>query len=277
MQALLLLLLSAPCKALAVEIKSPDGDIHWNTGEAAYSFLNKRGKRRSRKLPAFPKNGEWKRRLLFSKKDNFFCVLDERVEELGLHLGAPRGSAAAKMAVSESTLRLVRKSGSVVWKKKLRDRHFGGEGTKNEIPLQIAENGTLAVLLQDDGPLSKTRPVILVFDPRGREKLALNYTAWSRVDKLSLSSNGKRLAVRGLGRIPEKDTWGKAVGVYNLNDEGAWIRGVPKAESISALQINSDGWVCCVREGPVFFAFDPSGHREHIEAAEIRKRFGGRQ
>jgi len=275
MRSLLLLLVLVPCRATADEIRSPDGAIRWNSGDSSYTFLNKRGKKRSRVLPALPKNGAWGRRLLFGKNSDYYCVLDEKSEELGLHLGDRRGAETAKMAVSASILRLMKKGGRTVWKQRLRDRHFGGAGTKKEIPLQIAENGTLAVLLQDGGPFSESRPVILVVDPRGRVRIDLNYTAWSRVDELSLSKDGKRLAVHGLGRIPEKDDWGKAVGVYNLDGEGGWVRAVSQAQaSTSTLQVNPDGWVCCVREGPVYVAFDPVGRRERMEAPEMRRRFG---
>ncbi|PCI37555.1 MAG: hypothetical protein COB53_06150 [Elusimicrobia bacterium] len=268
MRLILLSLLFLPGRCFA-------NDIHWVPGEPTYSFLNKHGKKRTRSLPPLPKKGEWKRQLLFPKNGAFFCVLDEKTEEFGLHLGSPRGAVSAKMAVSASILRLVRKGGRTVWKQRLRERHFGGALPAGEIPLQISETGTLALLLQDNGPYKKSRPFILVVGPRGHVKLELNYTVWSRVDELSLSTDGSRLAVRGLGRIPEQDNWGKAVGVYDLKEDTAWVRGVPDAEtSAPTLRVDRDGWVCCVREGPIFVAFDPGGRRERMEAAEMERRFG---
>jgi len=270
---LLFLLICAPARG--AEIKSPDSTIRWTIGAPVYSLLTPKGKTRERRLPPKPSEGNWTRRLLFPEKGAFFGVLDEKREELGLHLEGRRGPATAKLAVSASILYLLSKPGRVLWKKRLRERHFGGAGTADEIPLKITDDGTAAVLLQDSDPYTKSRPVVLVIDPRGRTKLELGYTVWSRIDELSLSRDGRSLAIRGLGRIPEGENWGKAVGVYRIDDDKGWVSAVPEAEpSGRALRVHDEGWVCCVREGPVYVAFDPSGRRERMEPKEMIRRFG---
>jgi hypothetical protein len=227
MRAILPILIAASAAAGGPsESVSPDGSIRWTRGASEYAFTTRKGKEKRRRLPAVPKGEGWSRRLLFSEKGNFFCVLDEKNEELGLHLGGRRGPAAAKLAVSASILTLVRTGGRALWKKRLRDRHFGGPKTKDDLPLQIAEDGTLAVLLQDGDPYAKSRPVVLVVDPRGKKKLELGYTVWSRVDELALSEDGKELSVRGLGRIPDREDWGRAVGNYRLDSDRSWVNAV---------------------------------------------------
>lgn len=253
---------------------SPDRRLRWTEGSAFVSVY-KPGKRRpSRRIRLPPlKEKTARRKVLFPGRGDFFCVVDEQVQELGLHLGVERGAKAAKAVVVSSWLRLVDSFGRVRWGKRLRDKHVVGR--PGESPLRIAEDGTLAVLLQDADPYTKARPLLLVFSPRGRRMLQIDYLDFKHIDEFALSRDGKLVAVRGYGRVADRETWGKAIAVYSSQGEKQWVRPIPRAADARTLKfIDSKGNVCCVREGEDYVAYGAKRGRTVIDPIEAASRYG---
>lgn len=263
--------LLAASPLLAGERTSPDRRFLWNEG-AAFITVIRPGSRKSRtvRLPPPPGKG-WARRLLFAERGDFFCVLDEETRELGLHLDAPRGASAAKAMVVASTLRLLDARGKVRWTRRMRDNHI--VGSRDGAPaLRLAPAGTLAMLLQDADPYTKTHPLLLVMDRENKELLRLDYTSWSRIDEFALSDDGAALAVRGVGRIPDEETWGKAFAYYMTGDRRRWIHGVRGASSGRHLRgFDRAGWACCLKQGASFLAFGSKGRVRTLEPDEAAR------
>jgi len=241
---------------------SPDHAFTWEEG-APFLLRFKTGTKGRRRgvrtrLPALPEG--WRRRLLFGERAPYFCVLDERAEEIGLHLDAPRGASGAKALVLASVLRLVDSKGRVRWTRRMREEHLvGSKGDARSH--RLGPDGTLAVLLQDGDPYSRTRPLLLVLDRKGRETLRLDYAGWTRIDDFTVADDGTAVAVRGVGRIPEEETWGPAVGFYRLDEDESWVRSVPPDAGGALKRADPDQGVCCVREGGGLYSFTPSGVR----------------
>lgn len=253
---------------------SPDRRLRWTEGSLFVSVY-KPGKRRpSRRVRLPPLKGKTTRRkVLFAERGDFFCVVDEQIKELGLHLDAARGAKAAKAAVVASWLRLMDVFGRVHWSKRLRDTYVVGRPGAS--PLRITEDGTLAVLLQDADPYTKARPLLLVFNPRGRRLLEIDYVDFKHIDEFALSSDGKFVAVRGYGRITDHETWGKALAVYRVRGGKEWVQPIPRASPTRTLKVvDSEGSVCCVREGEDYVAYGPRRRRTVIDPVEAASRYG---
>jgi len=258
---------------LAAPRVSEDGRYRWEPGSRRVEIRTSKG-RRTVKIARAEKGAL--RTVLFAPSGRWFAVLDETRDELGLHLDHARGSKAAKATVVSARLRLIDERGRTVWDRELEDRHLGGSAA-SERPIRLSTEGTLAILLQDADPLHKNRPRLLVFSPSGEKILRLDYTQWTRIDGFALSSGGKALSVRGLGRRPKTEDWGPAASVYDLGRKGRrlWSSEVPsKAIPGEMRWVSKSGWACCLGSGPDYRAFDPSGGSLRLEAHEVRDRFG---
>lgn len=269
------LLGAAAVPAWPAAARSADGRLEWVPGDAFVSVKKRPGfAARGQKvpLPALEKGA--KRRVVFPAHGDFFAVLDEADAAVGLHRDAPRGARAALAVVTGSTLRLVNARGRVLWAKRLPETHaVGGDGAGE--PLALGADGTSALLLQDIDPYTKARPLVLVLGPKGGEVQRLDYTAWSRVDEMLLSDDGRWLVVRGIGRIPADDTWGSALGHYGLRDAAAEVYPTPAASGAKSLRaIDSEGRACCLLEGKTLSSIDHDGQRRTVEPRELEDRFG---
>lgn len=257
MRALILCLLAAAVSARAPlhptgiqsdkpaeSVTSPDGRFAWLPGGAYVSVRDPKSGREKRRLrlPSF--SGE-SRRLVFSPGGDYFCVVDETVSEVGLHLKARGGAAQAKAVVTGATLYLMRDDGRIAFKKRLRDTHSLVE--REFLAPQTAADGTLAVLSEDSGPSSTHgRALLEVFGPKGAALLKLDYLHWRRIDEFKLSRNGDYLAVRGYGRIEEAENWGLALAVYHTRSKRRVIHKARISREGEAFSSVSDhGAVCC--------------------------------
>jgi len=254
------LLLCAAAAAALPAVQSPDGAYRWTEGESFLVRVTVRGEKRKEERIRLPPlaEPEARRRLLFAERGDYFCVLDEKVDEIGLHLDRPRGAAQAKALVLAPTLRLLDRGGRTLWTRRMDDKHMVGAGAGALSP-RLTSQGALAVLLQDADPYSKGKPLLLVLDRAGQELRRLDYTSWSRVDEFALSEDGGVLAVRGLGRIPDKESWGLAFGYYGAEDAPPRIRALKGPVGEDLRSVDKDGWACCVRQGSQSTAFGPSG------------------
>lgn len=269
---LLLALLAAAPVGAAV---SPDGRLRWEEGDSFITVNRPAGfsaRGRHISLPSLPKDA--RRSVVFARRGDVFAVLDEESAAVGLHLESPRGSRAARAFVTGAVLRLMDLRGRTLWTKQLPDTYaVGGEGDVQ--PLSIAPDGTAAILLQDVDPYTKAQPLLLAFDPKGRELLRLDYTLWSRVDELLLSDDGRWLAVRGIGRVPADETWSSALGSYGLESGERGVYATPAASGVKSLRaIDKDGAACCIQEGRALVAVGHDGSRQKLEPGEAAARFG---
>lgn len=252
---------------------SPDGRLRWVEGESFVSVAAD-SERPERKV-ALPPMGdrEAKRRVLFAERSSRFCLLEENDSELGLHLGTRRGQEKAKALVVSSKLHLIESNGRILWSRRLPEKAIVGKAADAR-SLRIANNGTLAILLQDVDPYGKDRPMLLVIGPKGRDLLSLDSAAWSHIDDFALSPDGAALAVRGFGLVPEEEDWSKALGYYPLRSGKTRVHPVPKAEDGGLpLGFDAEGWVCCAREEGRSYAFGPLGPRKALDEREILRRF----
>ncbi len=263
--AALLALLPAPSAAEKTNqedlVISPDGRFVWRKGADRIAVLKlKTGKvRRHVPLP-IPGDRNIRRNVLFASSGRFFCVVFERQSEIGLHLKTRGGASAAKTTVVSSTLFLIDSNGRTHWKKRLRDIHTL-EDPKGARSLAIAENGTLAILLQDTGAASAhPRSLILVYDPAGAQLLRLDYIDWRRVDQFALSRHGEALVVRGFGRIEEEEDWGHALAIYKTDSKIRRVTAAPRADKTGGpTSVDDRGTACCVRRKGRDYAFDLAG------------------
>lgn len=255
--------------------RSADGRLRWEEGDHDVTVLNRGGfsMRGNRvKLPALEKGA--RRRVVFAPSGGLFAVLDQQSDSVGLHAQAPRGSRGAQAVVTGATLRLMDLRGRLLWTRVLPETFsLGGFGVPN--PIVAGSDGTTALLMQDADPYTKAKPMILVFDAKGKETLRLDYTAWSRVDEMLLSSDGHWLALRGIGRIPEQDSWGSALGHYSLTDGGRTVKPSGAAAGGRTLRsFDAQGTVCCLLERRELAAYDHDGLRTVYTAEEAEKLFG---
>lgn len=266
--ALLALVLAPP--ALALEGKPPpspgnvvssaDGMFHWGEGERKVAVYDPRARReRLVRIPLTPGTKRW--RVLFAERGRYFCVVEEKDEEVGLHLKARRGAKAAKAHVVAARLRLVDQDGASLWIKDMPEKY--AVGPKDDArALKIADDGTMAILLHDVDPYDKARPVLMAVSPRGLTLLKLDYTTWTRIEEFALSPGGRRLAVRGFGSVPAEERWEKAAAVYDLKDKKAVPEVVTLPEAGEEKRLSSvgeDGWACCVRKDGAWTAFHADG------------------
>ncbi|MFC1678670.1 hypothetical protein ACFL2T_00420 [Elusimicrobiota bacterium] len=259
---------------LAGERVSPDRRFTWSEKDdfvTAVTFDRKGRRKEDRlRLPPLSKKG-MRRRLLFAERGEFFCVLDEATREVGLHLDKPRGSSEAKTTVIASSLRLMDGRGKLRWTRRMRANHIVGSRDGSRA-LRLSPSGTLAMLLQDPDPYTRTRPLLLVIDADGTELLRLDYTSWTRIDDFALSDAGDALAVRGFGSIPDEETWGKAFAYYLTRDDARWVHRARRASGEGLpLHIAQDGWACCIKRGRSLLAFGPEGRTKRVDADEDRK------
>ncbi|MBI5596731.1 MAG: hypothetical protein HY928_11625 [Elusimicrobia bacterium] len=268
---ILLAVLAASSGLAAV---SPDGRLSWEPGDDHVDMRRPSGFRtrgREVPLPALEKGA--RRSVVFAPRGESFAVLDQATAAVGLHQDSPRGSRAAQAFVAGATLRMVALNGRVLWTKKMPETHaVGGEGVLQ--PLALGGDGSAALLLQDVDPYTKARPLVIVFDPKGRERLRLDYTAWSRVDEMLLSDDGAWLALRGIGRVPDQEAWGAALGHYRLADGDRTVLSAAAASGGSSLQaFAGDGAVCCLREGKSLVSVGHDGVRQALTREEAAARF----
>lgn len=270
------LALLALCAAAAARAAvSPDGRLSWEPGDDHVDMRRPSGFRsrgREVPLPALEKGA--RRSVVFAPSGDSFAVLDQATAAVGLHQDSPRGSRAAQAFVAGATLRMVAVNGRVLWTKKMPETHaVGGEGAAQ--PLALGGDGSAALLLQDVDPYTKARPLVIVFDAKGRERLRLDYTAWSRVDEMLLSGDGAWLALRGIGRVPDQEAWGAALGHYRLSDGDRLVVSAAAASGGSSLlAFSDDGTVCCLREGKSLVAVGHDGARQTLTREEAARRFG---
>ncbi len=252
---------------------SPDGRLRWVEGDSFVTVAEDAERpERKVKLPPIASRAS-KRRVLFAERSSRFCLLEEGDSELGLHLGTRRGHEKAKALLVASKLHLLESNGRILWSRRLPEKAIVGRAADAR-SLLIANDGTLALLLQDVDPYGKDRPMLLVISPKGRDLLSLDSTAWSRIEEFKLSLDGSALAIRGFGWVPEDEDWSKALGYYPLRSGKARVHPVPRAsEGGSLLGFNAEGWVCCVREDGKSFAFGPLGPRKAVEERERLLRF----
>ena len=254
---------------------SQDGRLRWNPGDDHVevrrpSGFSARGKGIS--LPPLEKGS--RRSVVFAPHGDIFAVLDQAAEAVGLHRDSPRGARAAQAFVAGATLRMMNLRGRVLWAKQMPETFLvGGEGDSQ--PLALGGDGSAALLLQDSDPYTRARPMVIVFDPKGRERLRLDYTAWSRVDEMLLSEDGAWLALRGIGRLPDQEAWGAALGHYRLADGDRAVVSAVSASGGSTLEAFSrDGAVCCLREGKTLLSVGHDGKKEPVGPDDAQRRFG---
>ncbi|MEK9144775.1 MAG: hypothetical protein AAB339_04100 [Elusimicrobiota bacterium] len=253
---------------------SPDGRLRWMEGDSFVTVAEDEERpERKVKLPPIASRAS-KRRVLFAERSSRFCLLEEGDSELGLHLGTRRGHEKAKALVVASKLHLIDSNGRILWSRRLPEKAIVGRAADAR-SLLIANDGTLALLLQDVDPYGKARPMLLAISPKGRDLLSLDSTAWSRIEEFKLSLDGSALAVRGFGFVPEDENWSKAFGYYPLRSGKARVHPVHKASGGggSLLGFDAEGWVCCVREDGKSYAFGPLGPRKAVEERERLLRF----
>ncbi|MFA5139549.1 MAG: hypothetical protein WC728_09990 [Elusimicrobiota bacterium] len=252
---------------------SPDGLFRWTEGENLVSVFRSGRDAAPQKirLPPGPDPGG-RRRLLFSLRAPFFGVLDEFLSEVGLHIDARQAPSPAKATVIRSSLKLLDKDGRILWGRRLPDKHAVGSPS-GASGLRVAQNGTVAILLQDTDPYATARPLLLVIDRKGTDKLRLDYTSFRRIEELALSSDGAFLAVRGYGLIPERETWSDALAIYRLGTRKSSVRALPRSSEEHHLRlVGPDGWACCVKQGESFSSFRPDGSTEHLTREKMLER-----
>lgn len=271
--ALLALALLAAAPAGAV--RSPDGRLRWEEGDPAVTVV-KRGGFAARgqhvALPSLEKGA--RRRVVFAPSGDLFAVLDQVSDSVGLHGESPRGPRGAQALVTGAVLRLMNLRGRVLWTRRLPETHsVGADGGTG--PLALGSDGTSALLMQDADPYTKAKPLVVVHDPKGRETLRLDYTVWSRVDELLISRDGRWLAVRGIGRNAERDSWGAALGHYRLEDGSRAVVPAGKASGARTLRgFDREGRVCCLVEHKELAAYAHDGTRTVFAPDEADEAFG---
>ena len=270
-----LLALAALLAAPAWAARSPDGRLRWDEGDPAVTLVKRGGfSARGQRVTLPPLEKGAKRRVVFAPAGERFAVLDQLSDAVSLHTDAPRGPRGAQALVTGAVLRLMDLRGRVLWTKRLPETFsVGGEGGSG--PLVLGSDGSSALLMQDADPYTKAKPLILVLDPKGRDILRLDYTAWSRVDEMLLSGDGRWLAVRGIGRLPESDSWGSALGHYRLEDGSRLVLSAGAAAGVRSLRgFDRDGRVCCLAEKKELAAYAHDGARTAFAPDEADEIFG---
>jgi len=253
---------------------SPDGRFRWIEGEDHVYVRESVDKPEHRVPLPRAERGVTKRTLIFAGTGPRFCILDEENREFGLHLDSRRGPEVAKALLLASTLRLLDSDGHVLWARRMPDKAIvGNAGAARGI--SIANDGTVAVLLQDVDPYAKARPYLYVFDVRGRDVKSLDYTQWTRIDEFALAFDGSALAVRGFGNIPQDEGFAKAFGYYPLRAKKGFLFAASGMEEGRQLRgFDSALWACCFKENGRLWAVGPTGSKEALRDAEADQRFG---
>lgn len=275
MRPLALLTLALLTAAPAEAVRSPDGRLRWEEGDPAVTVVKRGGfsdRGQSVTLPSLEKGAV--RRVVFAPSGDLFAVLDQLSDSVGLHGESPRGPRGAQALVTGGVLRLMNLRGRVLWTRRLTETHSvgasGGSG-----PLALGSDGTSALLMRDADPYTRAKPLIVVHDPKGRQLLRLDYTVWSRVDEMLLSSDGRWLAVRGIGRDAERDAWGASLGHYRLQDgERRVIPAAAASGGRSLRGFDRDGRVCCLVERKELSAYAHDGARTVFTPEEADEIFG---
>ena len=255
--------------------RSADGRLRWEEGDAAVTVAKRGGfSTRGQRVPLPPLEKGARRRVVFAPSGGLFAVIDQATDAVSLHGDSPRGTRAAQTLVTGALMRMMDARGRVLWTKRLPETYAVGS-VSIAAPVVLGADGTSALLMEDADPYTKAKPLVLVMDPKGREILRLDYAAWSRVDELLLSADGKWLALRGIGRIPEADTWGSALGHYGLADGGRMVK--PSGAAIGGRTLRSfdaQGRVCCLLERRDLAVYDHDGLRTVVTPKEADELFG---
>lgn len=262
-------------------MRTESGELRWTPGAAEVEVRARDG-RVLHRIPLArpdrkPRAPDVTLRALLPPHGRHFLVVEEYRKDVGLHLATRKGAKKAKATVVKSVLRLVDESSRVLWERATEDKTAVGEETDPQ-HLQIAPDGTVALLLQDVDPYAKNRPILKVVDPRGREALRLDYTAWTRVDEFALSPDGRSLVVHGFGLVPEDGEMSRAVGFYRLGKGPRWIKGLPRdpAPRLKLAAVDANGWTCCVDTPEGWTAYNDAGLSRKVGADEMWKQFGVR-
>lgn len=255
--------------------RSLDGRLRWEEGDSAVTMVKRGGfSSRGQRVALPPLEKGARRRVVFAASGDKFAVLDQVSDAVSLHADSPRGTRAAAALVTGALLRLMDLRGRVLWTKRLPETYAVGSGG-GSAPLVLGADGTAAVLMQDADPYTKEKPLVMVLDPKGRELLRLDYTAWSRIDDMALASDGRWLALRGIGRLPESDTWGSALGHYSLEDGGRTVLPAGAASGVRSLRgFDRDGRVCCLVERKELAAYAHDGTRSVLSPSQADALFG---
>jgi hypothetical protein len=255
---------------------SRDGRFSWVAGATHVTVYKRKQHKKSHRVRLPAPTPEAVRKVLFARHGDYFAVVDEIKEDLGLHLRVKKGAKKAKATVVRSGLTLMDAGGRILWKKRLRDQHVVGRpGTS---PLDVSTKGTLAILLQDKDPYQKARPLLIVYGPRGGTRLRLDYLDWRHVDEFTLSDDGKYLAVRGFGRITDYETWDTALGFYQLGKKKSWVQAIANVGSQRILrEIDPNGRTCCIEDKGGLFAFSRNGDRAPLSPTESTRALGNKE
>lgn len=272
---LLFVVLFASSALDAAAERSLDGRLRWEEGDSAVTLIKRGGfSSRGQRVALPPLEKGARRRVVFAASGDKFAVLDQVSDSVSLHGDSPRGTRAAQALVTGALLRLMDLRGRVLWGKRLPETYAVGS-SGGSAPLVLGSDGTAAVLMQDADPYTKEKPLVMVLDPKGREVLRLDYTAWSRIDDMALASDGRWLALRGIGRLPESDSWGSALGHYALEDGGRTLIPAGAASGVRSLRgFDRDGRVCCLVERKELAAYAHDGTRGVLSAAQAEALFG---
>ncbi|MBI4425396.1 MAG: hypothetical protein HY554_16825 [Elusimicrobia bacterium] len=261
-------------------MRTKTGELRWAPGDSHVSVFGADGARRHRIPLARPDrkrrpSPQTSLRALLPSRGGHFLVVEETRSDVGLHLHERLGTRKPKATVVRSVLRLVEESSRIVWERPTEDKTLVGDRADAQ-HLQIAPNGAVALLLQDVDPYSHNRPLLTVIDPRGREALRLDYTAWARVDEFALSADGRALAVHGFGIVPDEGEIARAVGYYKPGKGPLWIKRLPRDPSpaLHLETVDAEGWACCVRSAEGWAAYDPAGSPLILGRDALRARFG---
>ncbi|MBI5201526.1 MAG: hypothetical protein HY925_08085 [Elusimicrobia bacterium] len=262
-------------------MRTDSGELRWQPGSAEVEVRDKSGALVHRiplarpDRPA-PKSAEVSLRALLPSSGSHFLVVEETRKPVGLHLNERQGANKPKALVVRSLLRLVHESSRVIWERRTEDKTAVGDSPDAQ-HLQIAPDGTTALLLQDVDPYAKNRPVLSVIDSGGRETLRLDYTSWTRVDEFALSPDGKSLAVHGFGLVPEDEEMSRAVGFWRIGKKTPkWVKALPRLPSprLRLAAVDADGVTCCVDTPDGWLGYGETGAAKKFSAAEMQTRFG---
>lgn len=261
-------------------LATEDGELHWAPGETEVRVLDKEG--RLKRAIALPRSGRegsgGSLRAILPERGEYFLAVEDFREDLGLHLEERAKAVKPKAVIVRSILRLVNLDGKSVWKHETADRMAVGEAADAQ-SLRVSQGGTVAVLLQDVDPYTKSsggRPALTVIGPRGRALMTLEYTSWAKVREFALSRDGRHLAVLGFGLVPSEGEMTHALGYYRTSGGPLWIVSLGREPKRRLLEVvDVDGWTCCVEtKSSVFTAFNHTGGRRDLSPDQAFAEFG---
>ena len=257
-----------------------EGRLRWTPGSPYIEVLS----RQDSVLHRFPLSRPDRRppkgatyRALLPPRGHRFLVVEETRSEVGLHLAERRARDKPKATVVRSLFRLVDESSRIFWERRTADNTQVGRSADPQ-HLQIAPNGTVALLLEDVDPYTRNRPLLSVISPGGIEILRLDYTAWERVDEFALSPDGRALVVHGFGSVPEEGAAGRAIGYYKPGKGALWVKAVPRMPDprLRLELVTAEGWTCCLDTPQGWLAYDRDGSESLLSTEEMWKRFAVR-